>query len=78
MATTNHRNPSVTVLEYGLIGDTIHAGLETGQREFEAAEISSAADVDVSKVFETMKHLSEKHGHVSESGVGRWTIDVSE
>ena len=78
MATRNKPKPSVTVLEYGRIEDTLHAGIATGQREFEAAEIASTADVELGKVFETMRHLVDKHEHVTESGVGRWTIDVSE
>lgn len=78
MATSRRKKPSVSVLEYGRIEDTVGARVAGGECDVEAAEIAAVADVELDTVFEAMSHLAQTHEKVEEVGVGRWRVTLGE
>lgn len=73
MASRAHQ-PTLTVLEYGRLMDTIAARLDAGQREFSVQELAGIADLSDAQVYEALSHMAAKHEHVTDAGDGSWRI----
>lgn len=78
MGVSKKRDPDISVVEFGRLEDYLEREIQLGRREFSAAELNEATDLSVAKVYEALRHLEQKHEHVTELGAGRWRINEPE